>query len=700
MDAKGLLGDRMSVPATGRTGIFVAALAMATPAEAETLSFYGTPGLIDMPNAYVLNDGEIALTTAGFGDSLRNTFAFQITPRLQGVFRYSYIRGFNFGGRDLFDRSFDLSYQIARETATRPALAVGLRDFGGTGIYSSEYLVATKAVTPEIRVTGGLGWGRLAGRNSFSSPLAEISDRFATRPDVGAGGIQTTGQIDFGAWFRGDIAPFAGVSWAATDKLTFVAEYSSDIYAKEESRGLGRVASPLNFGVQYKFDNGVTVGGYSLYGRDVGVSLSYVLNPAKAPFPGGRGQAPRALSPRSEVVAASTGSLQRGLSAQGMTLENLEIRGDTARIHVVSSRFPATAQALGRAARVLANRVDPSVEIFEITFVSFGMPVSTVTLRRADLEELEFDVDSSWRTLARAQIEDAAPVDPGTRISGVYPGSDLSWGTFFTPSLFDPDNPFRFETGLKLTGFYAPRPGLILSGEARLPLYSTIDESTRVSNSILPKVRSDAVRYFESERARLTHLTAEMFTRPKKDVFGRVTVGYLEQMYGGISAEVLWYPVDSRLAVGAEVNYARQRDFDGGFGFQDYDVWTGHASAYYDFGNGFYGQLDAGRYLAGDWGATVTLDREFNNGVKVGAFFTLTDVPFEDFGEGSFDKGIRISFPVGWLTGQPSQRSVGQVIRPVLRDGGARLAVRNRLYDTTRGLRGAELADSWGLFWR
>ncbi|MCI5086580.1 MAG: YjbH domain-containing protein, partial [Rhodovulum sp.] len=171
-------------------------------------------------------------------------------------------------------------------------------------------------------------------------------------------------------------------------------------------------------------------------------------------------------------------------------------------------------------------------------------------------------------------------------------------------------------------------------------------------------------------------------------------------MFGGVSGEVLWKPVDSPLALGVEVNYAKQRDFDVLFGFQDYDVLTGHVSAYYEFGGGYLGRIDAGRYLAGDWGATFTLDREFANGLRVGAYFTLTDVSFEDFGEGSFDKGIRLSIPLSWLSGEPSQSGFGTSISPTTRDGGQRLSVRNRLYDVTRNLHDPLLAKRWGKFWR
>lgn len=154
------------------------------------------------------------------------------------------------------------------------------------------------------------------------------------------------------------------------------------------------------------------------------------------------------------------------------------------------------------------------------------------------------------------------------------------------------------------------------------------------------------------------------------------------------------------LALGAEVNFSKQREFDQLFGFRDYDIVTGHASAYYDFGGGYLGQVDAGRYLAGDWGATFSLDREFNNGFKVGAFFTLTDVPFDDFGEGAFDKGIRFSIPITWIAGAPSKDNFSTTVRPVLRDGGARLDIRNRLYEVVRGSQTQELEDRWGRFWR
>ena len=180
-----------------------------------------------------------------------------------------------------------------------------------------------------------------------------------------------------------------------------------------------------------------------------------------------------------------------------------------------------------------------------------------------------------------------------------------------------------------------------------------------------------------------------------------MTAGYLEGMHGGVSGEVLWKPVEQSWGLGLEANWSRQRDFDQLFGFQDYDVFTGHASLYWDTGyKGLYAQVDAGRYLAGDWGATFTAKRRFANGWELGGFFTLTGVPFDDFGEGSFDKGLMLTVPFNWFLPIESRQDFTYTMRPLTRDGGQRLGVRNRLYPIVSGHDRQALHRDWGSFWQ
>ena len=43
---------------------------------------------------------------------------------------------------------------------------------------------------------------------------------------------------------------------------------------------------------------------------------------------------------------------------------------------------------------------------------------------------------------------------------------------------------------------------------------------------------------------------------------------------------------------------------------------------------------------------TIDLSRSFPNGTKFGIFASFTDVSSDQFGEGSFDKGIYFNIPV------------------------------------------------------
>jgi hypothetical protein len=163
----------------------------------------------------------------------------------------------------------------------------------------------------------------------------------------------------------------------------------------------------------------------------------------------------------------------------------------------------------------------------------------------------------------------------------------------------------------------------------------------------------------------------------------------------------LWQPANQVWGLGAEINWVQQRDFDQLFSFRDYDVVTGHASLYWDTGwHGVSAQIDAGRYLAGDWGGTFKLKRRFSNGWEMGAFATFTEVPFSEFGEGSFDKGIVLTIPFDWALPFESRSQYSTVIRPLTRDGGQQLSIANRLYPTVEYLGREELRNGWQDFWK
>lgn len=678
---------------------------LALPASAEPLAWqtntYGMPGLIDMPQALPFEDGALSFTTSHFTHQNRHSLTFQISPRLTASFRYAMLYGISpyFDGNTVpfrFDRSFSLQYQLAREGRVMPALAIGLNDFLGTGFYASEYLVATRSIGDQFRATVGLGWGRLAGVGSFGNPLGFLGDDWRTRgrssQNDGYGGRPL-----YDTWFRGPAALFGGLEWHPNEDWSFAAEYSSDAYPGESPHVFTR-DSQLNFGLSYRISDHWTLGAHYLYGSELGVQLSWGINPRHPRSPSGIEPAPPAVGTGGDwgpdVALARS---RQALARDGITLHGLTITGPAAQVEIENRQFRAGAEALGRAARALSAALPASVQTISLTLIERGMPVTTATFARADLADLEYAFDNAWAMQARADLRDAAPGT--TPLPGLYPR--LSWGItpYLSPALFDPDDPLRADLGVELTADWEPAPGLVFSGALRQVLLGNLDQSTRVSNSVLPHVRSDSWLYDKADLP-ITRLTGTWYFRPSHDTYGRVSFGLLERMFAGVAAELLYYPAGSRLALGAEVAQVVQRDHDQRFGLLDHEMTTGHASAYWDMGNGYHAQLDLGRYLAGDWGGTFTLDREFGNGWKVGAFLTLTDVSTAEFGEGAFDKGIRLTIPLGWSSGQSRRDTADLVIRPVLRDGGARLDLDGRLYDVVRPANAAALTDGWARFWR
>ncbi|WP_374424607.1 YjbH domain-containing protein [Paracoccus sp. (in: a-proteobacteria)] len=704
----------------------------ADPMIGSTLNSYGLPGGIDTPTAEMLPDATLGATIAYSDLARRNSIVFQALPRLTVALRYSRVDSTEESRGFIWDRSFDVRYQFLDEDPNgwRPAVAVGLQDFMGTGIFGAEYFVASKTITPRLRVSAGLGWGRLAQQGSIGS----IGDRPA--PDDQEGGKPNIDQ-----WFRGDVAPFINATWQATDKLYLTAEYSGDSYACETGDAENcqravwlsdgdKLKNRFNLGLTYQIGANYQVKGYVLGAKQVGFQFSVAMDPRQAPFPSGLEKAPAPVRPRVAQNVDPEGwsgawsadptaqpaiqkVLGEALSKEGQVLESMALDANRAEVRIRNHRYIQQAEAIGRTARLMTRALPPSVETLVITSSEDGVPTSSVTLRRSDVERLENS--EAGQIAAAAVVTDADP-RPGNLIYSQDLFPRFRWGLkpYLSTSLFDPDEPFRYEIGAELLGEYELLPGLILSGSVRQRAFGnqeqegpgnlTPDEyeaqGEDVNENGVPRVRSDGRMYQGNKSPTIPRLTLAWYAKPTETVYSRVTVGLLERAYGGVSGEVLWWPVNSPLAFGAEINRVKKRDFRDVFGFRDYEVTTGHISAYYEFSNGITAQLDVGKYLAGDKGATVSLSREFANGWRVGAWATKTDLSAEDFGEGSFDKGVEISIPLGWGTGQPSLRRVGGNIRSLSRDGGSRLRVDGRLYDTVRDSHSGQLYQGWGRFWR
>ena len=377
---------------------------------------------------------------------------------------------------------------------------------------------------------------------------------------------------------------------------------------------------------------------------------------------------------------------------QRITIDAINISGAVLAVYYTNSNYFSEANALDRLVRVLMNDAPPQIEKFRLIAVLGSIPQREFDVLRAPAER-SFAQDGKLN-FANNVISGPAPMEnPVLSASehGTYP--KFSWDIFpqFRQELFDPSNPLGVQFLAGASGSVEFLPGLSLDGEVEANIWDNFN-TNRPSDSVLPHVRTDFARYFTEGKNGIGDLEGGYNFRISPDVFAIIRAGYLESMFAGVGGEVLWRPQNQRWALGGDLYEVQQRDFDRLFGLQSYRALTGHIALYY--ASPWYGLnfvVRAGQYLAGDRGVTFEMSRRFSTGVEIGAFVTKTNVSAAQFGEGSFDKGIVLRIPIGWVAPIDTQTELDTILRPVQRDGGQRLAGDALLYEETRRPSQAEL---------
>lgn len=171
-------------------------------------------------------------------------------------------------------------------------------------------------------------------------------------------------------------------------------------------------------------------------------------------------------------------------------------------------------------------------------------------------------------------------------------------------------------------------------------------------------------------------------------------------MYGGIGGEVLYRPFKSRFAVSADAWLAFKRDplTSMNMGFNGDSLLTGHFNAWYDFPEqDLTLQAKAGRYLAEDTGATLSLSKGFMNGASLEGFVTITNAQDFDLFGGTTNAfhGVRLNLPLGSIPHVPHGSETRFAFSPFGRDTGQSLEKPFDLYTETEGFSYDHIARYW-----
>ena len=637
-------------------------------------SDYGTTGLIDTPTARMKSDGTYSTVAAFDGRYRQFGITYQATPWLEGTFRYT---GWYDQKVATWDRNYEFKLRLWEEELHLPTVAVGIRDLIGTGVFGSEYVVATKGFG-STDVSLGMGWGRLAGNGGLSNPAKLISDRFDTRDSFTGEG----GELSLGSFFSGpEVGFFGGISHRFSNwPLTAIAEYNPDQYDFEVVRGGLLPKSPLSVGLTWDAWPGVAVTTSYQHGEEVGLAFQFALDstleaPRRAP---NQFISSYYLSP-SQLPAGFNKKrwydrLVFDVERSGLFLVEGSLSEDQqqAQLVVGNASYPLWSDAIGRLAALADLHLPATVKTIHFITEDAGHRTATVVVPRPSAT----DPSEQSSQLRLIRVMSGRTLDNPQHRTDFVTGkinNALNLRTRF--QLFDPDDPARYQVYAAFSSEYSLTSHWAIRSTLSLNIDQNFDESKRQdSGSVLPRVRSDVVRYLSEGESGLERLIVEGRNSYGRSIHYRGFAGILEDMFSGAGGEILYWPHKSRIAVGASIAYAKRRDYGRRLSHLDYDVITGHMSAYW--ASPFYNYdvaVHAGRYLAKDVGATLEVRRTFRNGWQVGAWATMTDVSSEDFGEGSFDKGFYFQVPLDSIFGSSTRSKFATRMRPIQRDGGQRL---------------------------
>jgi hypothetical protein len=639
---------------------------------------YGEVGIIDIPTARFSTDAVLS-TTVAF-DQAHDSYAitYQALPWLEAAFRYSGSFKTVTDRRVYWDRNYSVKARVLEESQYLPQLAVGVRDLIGTGVFASEYVVGSKQIR-DFDLTLGMGWGRLAGDGLFSNPFNALDTQFDFRPPRGSGAGQGGTLRNY--YFRGDAGLFGGVAYQITNDVRLLAEFNPDQY--DFTRKLGpsqsiQPSSPFSVGVDWQVLDDLRLSVSFQHMDQIGFSFSSSLDTAAIPE---KREVPDFISSRYLPASQLPSQIDKNkwydrllydVERSGLLLVEGTISNDgkSAELVVGNADYALWSDALGQHIALADLHLPATVETLYMIAEDGGHRAATVIVPRPSFNGSQRDV------IARSRVVSGRTLYQPDSKTGFATGQVVSSvGLNQRLQLFDPDDPARYQVYASIGSEYVLNNHWSVRAQMAVDLENNFGDSRRRrSDSELPNVRTGIVNYLIEGATGLESLIVE-----GRDSYGsnwhyRAFGGVLEQMYSGVGGEVLYWKSRSRVALGMSLAYVKQRGFKRDFELLDYEVMTGFVSAYW--ATPWYNYdvaVHAGRYLAKDVGGTVELRRTFRNGWQVGVFTSLTDVPFDVFGEGSFDKGFYFQVPLGALFGGSDRNKFGTRIRPVLRDGGQRL---------------------------
>lgn len=561
-----------------------------------------------------------------------------------------------------------------------PTFAFGADDFIGTKRFNSQYLVMTQQwISGNIEAT--LGWGRKRIKGFF-------------------GGLAWT------PWRQSDLFFFKD--------LTLMAEYDAIDYKYHPwEHPMGRdVKSRINAGVSYVLGDTLQLSVSSLRGKYFAASgsLRYPIGTSK----GFITKSKNPLLYRSPIDTEPLGvmrpkeefvhELAYALGSQGLDLYRVYLKDNQILwIKVVNNMFREEHEVRNRLQRALAAIIPSDIKEIIVVDEADALACHSYKFRAEDLYKYREGIigDFEMKTLAPM----CEVIDKPHDSERLFRRDKEIWTFTFRPRLLtffgSAKGKFKYNVALVAN----PEGYLFddilyqaqLSYQVKSSMYN-INDRDRLNPSHLLNVRTDTIRYYQTNTVSLEMAYLQKGWNLGKGWYYRLGGGYFEPAYGGIATEFLYYPVAANWAIGIEEATVMKRQYRG-LGFTNKVRKFKGDIAHYEHYIGVQYFLDfhytlkpwdvdlkvmIGQFLAKDKGARFEINKWFPSGLQVSLWYTLTNGHDKLNGYTYHDKGFAFALPLDFFLRQSSRSYIGYAMSAWLRDVGAIADTGRQLYNTLR----------------
>ncbi len=638
-------------------------------------------GYIAMPSARMGRAGELGLGYAYAPPYYQYNLRCQLFSHFEVTGNYRIFKGVDdpilspLGFGDLSDKGANLKFAFVLPEDSQyrlPGVAIGYSDFIGTQNFKAKYIVLTQVFRDyNLELSVGFGKHRIKG------------------------------------WFGGlHWIPFHSSSWTYLQGLCFAAEYDATPYrdAAIERHPKGRVKkSPFNIGLKYRLWDHFDCSLSYIRGDALAVSASCFYNLGCfegilpkidncLPYTAPADTEPLGLLRPTDMLAQE---LAFAFERQGFGVLCIQLGYDDTmqkilrlRIENLTYRDQCAEQEQFNA--LMLRLIPDDIDQVIICVESEGLPIQEYLYRMEYVRMHASEEISIYELDVITKIREVTYPD-ACCFGELLACHREAWNLEVYPktlSFFGSSRgKFKYALGLHvaLNGFlFGDIYYSLLVGKIFWTNMHHLTGVDRLNPSQLINVRTDIVEYYKQRGITLDEAYLQKNWNLGKGWFSKLALGIFEEEYGGVAGQLLFYPLGSNLAIGAEGAWFKKRTYKGvGFtnkarklkGF----IPTWHA---------FYGKqvfldlyttfpecemdvkLMVGKFLANDYGARLEVARYFSSGLKITIWYTRTNANDKINGQTYHDKGIAFTMPLDIFYTYSERSHFGYGMSAWLRDSG------------------------------